>query len=212
MLLKLAGNVCNSRNDIPLFCFIFKMNRWTGTIIFLLKRLFRVLNSVQVFFPRFARFVWYLAKSIRNLDLFQAILRFQRCSFYFLYFFNSAWQECNDLQGYFCVFVLPKLIKWEVRMTNVMFYVNNSKDTVGALSITRVFRISFFVSAANYSHLKSQFSIFFPSAWTLGYFLAMFKKINFFKCLKYTCSLPHRRVHEIKRMYLASRIHGLFIT
>jgi hypothetical protein len=26
------------------------------------------------------------------------------------------------------------------------------------------------------------------------------------------CSLPHRRVHEINRMYLASRIHGLFIT
>jgi hypothetical protein len=26
------------------------------------------------------------------------------------------------------------------------------------------------------------------------------------------CSLPHRRVHEIKRTYLASRIHGLFIT
>jgi hypothetical protein len=26
------------------------------------------------------------------------------------------------------------------------------------------------------------------------------------------CSLTHRRVHEIKRTYLASRIHGLFIT
>jgi hypothetical protein len=26
------------------------------------------------------------------------------------------------------------------------------------------------------------------------------------------CSLPHRRVHEIKRTYLASRTHGLFIT
>ncbi len=27
-----------------------------------------------------------------------------------------------------------------------------------------------------------------------------------------TCSLPLWRVHEIKRMYLASRTHGLFIT
>ncbi len=27
----------------------------------------------------------------------------------------------------------------------------------------------------------------------------------------YTCSLPHRRVHEIKRTYLASCIHGLFM-
>ncbi len=26
------------------------------------------------------------------------------------------------------------------------------------------------------------------------------------------CSLPHRRVHEIKRTYPASRTHGLFIT
>jgi hypothetical protein len=26
------------------------------------------------------------------------------------------------------------------------------------------------------------------------------------------CSLPHWRVHEIKRTYLASRTHGLFIT
>ncbi len=30
--------------------------------------------------------------------------------------------------------------------------------------------------------------------------------------LRGQCSLPHRRVHEIKRTYLASRIHGLFIT
>jgi hypothetical protein len=26
------------------------------------------------------------------------------------------------------------------------------------------------------------------------------------------CSLPLRKVHEIKHMYLASRTHGLFIT
>ncbi len=30
--------------------------------------------------------------------------------------------------------------------------------------------------------------------------------------LKGPCSLPLRRVHEIKRMYLDSRTHGLFIT
>jgi hypothetical protein len=29
---------------------------------------------------------------------------------------------------------------------------------------------------------------------------------------RHECSLPHRGVHEIKRMYLASRTHGLFIT
>jgi hypothetical protein len=26
------------------------------------------------------------------------------------------------------------------------------------------------------------------------------------------CSLPHQGIHEIKRMYLASRTHGLFVT
>jgi hypothetical protein len=33
-----------------------------------------------------------------------------------------------------------------------------------------------------------------------------------FKVLKHTCSLPLWRVHGIKRMHLASRTHGLFIT
>ncbi len=37
--------------------------------------------------------------------------------------------------------------------------------------------------------------------------------LNFkYRYVVHSCLLPLRRVHEIKRMYLAPRTHGLFIT
>jgi hypothetical protein len=36
--------------------------------------------------------------------------------------------------------------------------------------------------------------------------------LGFNMCQSHSPSLPHRGIHEIKRTYLASRTHGLFIT
>jgi hypothetical protein len=55
--------------------------------------------------------------------------------------------------------------------------------TLGAVSITHILRLTFFVSA-NYSHLEKTIFQFFSSAETSGYFFPKMKKKEIFLVLK----------------------------
>jgi hypothetical protein len=56
--------------------------------------------------------------------------------------------------------------------------------TLDAVSITHILRLTFFVSAANYSHLEKTIFQFFSSAETSGYFFPNMTKIEFFLVLR----------------------------
>jgi hypothetical protein len=107
ILLKLAGNVQNSKNGIPLFL----MNPNENICI----KWFLSFLTVRIFHgSKLTRFLFCLALNMWNSDQLKFLTYLVRFWVRSFYIFNSACQQCNYIFRKFQVFVLQNIIKRKV--------------------------------------------------------------------------------------------------
>ncbi len=129
ILLKLAGNVNNGENEIPLFCFIFKMIMNEDICI---KQLLNFFNSAHLSWIKVDQVLPCMAWNMRSSDQ----LEFLSCLVWFLsykllycYIFNSAPQQCSDLFRKFQALYFKKYKMRSVNDRDILLFGNNSSDT-----------------------------------------------------------------------------------